>query len=78
MIRVQFNGDNVMYAADFQVASGTVQLTGKEIPRNTAGFKVYRLNGEFLGDYSDYTEIVREIENGLQFSLRHSNRKDIK
>ena len=71
MIRVQFNGDKAMYAADFKTISpNTVQLTGKNIPRKTTGFKVYRLNGAFLGDYSDYTEIVGEVENGLQFGRK--------
>ena len=70
MIRVQFNGDNAMYTADFRnVSPNTVQLTGN-IPRKTSGFKVHRLNGDFLGDYSEYTEIVGEVENGLQFGKK--------
>ena len=71
MLRVQFNSSKSMYQADFErISSSTVQLTGKEIPRNTSGFKVFRLNGDFLGDYSDYTEITAEVENGLQFGKR--------
>lgn len=68
MIRVQFNGNKSMQQADFKtISSSVVQLTGKKIPRNTNGFKVYRLNGDFLGDYSDYTNIVKEVEGGYQF-----------
>ncbi len=71
MIRVQFNNSKSMYQADFKsISPDTVQLTGKKIPRITTGFKVYRLNGEFLGDYSDYTEIVGEVKNGLQFGRK--------
>lgn len=71
MIRVQFNGDKSMYTADFKTVSpDVIQLTGKKIPRNTSGFKVHRLNGAFLGDYTDYTEIVGEVENGLQFGRK--------
>ena len=70
MIRVQFKGDNQMYTAEFKsISSNVVQLTGN-IPRKTSGFKVHRLNGDFLGDYSEYTEIVGEVENGLQFGKK--------
>ena len=70
MVRVQFKGDNRMYTAEFKsISSNIVQLTGK-IPRNTSGFRVHRLNGDFLGDYSDDTEIVKEVENGLQFGKK--------
>lgn len=68
MLRVQFNNSKSMYQANFErISPDAVQLTGKKIPRNTSGFKVYRLNGSFLGDYSDYTEIVGEVKDGLQF-----------
>ncbi len=68
MIRVQFNDKKSMQQVDFKIISSTVvQLVGKNIPKSTNGFKTYRLNGNFLGDYSDYTEIVAEIESGLQF-----------
>lgn len=71
MLRVQFNNSKSRIQADFKTISpGIVQLTGKNIPRNTTGFKVHRLNGDFLGDYSDYTEIVKEVENGLQFGKK--------
>ena len=70
MVRVQFKGDNRMYTAEFKsISSNVVQLTGN-IPRNTSGFRVHRLNGDFLGDYSDYTEIVGEVKNGLQFGKK--------
>ena len=68
MLRVQFNDKNSMQQVEFKTISpSVVQLTGKKVLRDTSGFKVYRLNGEFLGDYSEYTEIVAEVENGLQY-----------
>lgn len=71
MIRVQFNKTNSMYQVDFKIISpSVVQLTGKKVPKNQNGFKAYRLNGDFHGDYSDYTEIVKEVENGLQFGKK--------
>jgi hypothetical protein len=70
MIRVQFNGKNNMLQAEFKaISSDVVQLTG-EIPECTDGFKVYRQNGAFLGDYSAYTKIVGRAENGLQFGKK--------
>ena len=71
MVRVQFNGKNSMQQVNFSMPSpDIVQLTGKKIPRCTEGFKVYRMNGDFLGDYSEYTKIIKEVENGLQFGKK--------
>ena len=68
MLRVQFNDKKSMQQVDFKTISPTVvQLTGKKVPKDTSGFKVYRLNGDFLGDYSDYTVIVKEVPGGLQY-----------
>lgn len=69
MLRVQFNGQKSMRQVEFKtISADVVQLTGKKIPKCTEGFKVYRTNGDFLGDYSEYTEIVKEVKNGLQFA----------
>lgn len=71
MIRIQFNNSKAMYPVNFKTISpGIVELTGKKVPRNTSGFKAHRLIGDFLGDYSDYTEIVGEVENSLQFGKK--------
>lgn len=68
MLRVQFNDQKTMQNVEFkQISPSVVQLTGQKVLRNTSGFKMYRLNGDFLGDYSEYTEIVAKVENGLQF-----------
>lgn len=68
MLRVRFNDSKSMIEADFKMISeDVVQLTGKKVKPNTSGFKTYRLNGVMLGDYSEYTKIVAEVENGLQF-----------
>lgn len=71
MLRVQFNNLKSMQEINFkQISANVVQLTGKKVKKNTSGFKIYRLNGKLLGDYSEYTEIVAEVENGLQFSRK--------
>lgn len=57
-----------MIEADFKMVSeDVVQLTGKKVKPNTSGFKTYRLNGVLLGDYSDYTKIIKEEEGCVQF-----------
>ena len=71
MIRVQFNNSKSMYSVDFKIISpSVVQLTGKKVPRDENGFVAYRLNGDFLGDYSEYTKIVKEVKDGFQFGKK--------
>lgn len=70
MLRVQFNDKKSMQQAEFeQISPAVVQLTGENIQKSEAGFKVYRLNGDLLGDYSDFTEIVGEVDGGFQFGM---------
>lgn len=71
MLRVRFNDKNSMQEVEFKkISDSVVQLTGKKVLKSTKGFKMYRLNGAFLGDYSEYTEIVAEVENGLQYGKK--------
>ena len=65
MIRVQFNKKPSFYDVEFKLQSAdSVVLTGKKFPKKVdAGFMAYRLNGDILGDYSEYTE-VEVIEGG--------------
>jgi len=68
MLRIQFNNKKTMQTADFaMVSDSVVQLTGEKITANTSGFKTYRLNGDFLGDYSEYTKIIDEKPGCVQF-----------
>lgn len=68
MIRIQFNNSKSMLTAEFtMISKDIVQLEGKKIKANRSGFKAYRLNGKLLGDYSDYTEIIKEEEGCVQF-----------
>lgn len=68
MIRIQFNNSKSMLTANFTLISDdVVQLAGEKIKPNKSGFKAYRLNGIFLGDYSDFTEIIKEEEGCVQF-----------
>lgn len=67
MLRVQFNDKKSRQNVEFQMLSdSSVQLTGSKLKENTSGFKVYRLNGDFLGDYSEFTK-CKKVTDGLVF-----------
>ena len=36
--------------------------------KNNSGFKTYRMSGEQLGDFSDYTTTYRLLDNEVQYS----------
>lgn len=67
MIRIQFQNKKSFYDAEFtMINENTVKLTGNKLKINNSGFKAYRLNGDFLGDYSEYTKCM-ETEDGFIF-----------
>lgn len=69
MIRVKYNDSAKMIDAEFKLLSEeAVQLTGKKVEANTSGFVAYRLNGDFLGDYSEYTKVVKAEKGMVQLS----------
>lgn len=55
LIRVKFNNKPTFYDVSFELLSNKIKLTGDKLIENVSGFKAYRLNGDELGDYSDYT-----------------------
>lgn len=78
MLRVQFNNQKTMHQAEFKaISDDVVQLTGKKIPKNTSGFKVYRLNGDFLGDYSEYTKVCEAGTNYIKFGRKDVTCEDL-
>ena len=67
MLRVQFNNQKSFRDVEFNRISDTsVKLIGRKLSENTSGFKVYRLNGDFLGDYSEYTKCTK-ADDGFVF-----------
>lgn len=67
MIRIMFNGSPSAYSMDFSFSGERVILQGKKFPKKlNTGFKAYRLNGDFLGDYSAYV-ISEPIDGGYAF-----------
>ena len=69
MIKVLFNGSKKEYEVAFHKNSDHVcTLTGNKIPQSKKGFLTFRMSGEQLGDWSDYTTVYRILEDGVQFS----------
>lgn len=61
MIRVKFNNKPTYYDVSFELLSESkIKLTGDKLKENRSGFKTYRLSGDELGDYSDYTVCKKE------------------
>lgn len=68
MIRVQFNNKKSMQEVDFDMLSETsVKMSGRKLKANTSGFKVFRRNGDLLGDYSDYTKCTKTQDDAYIF-----------
>lgn len=69
MLRVIFNDLEENYTAEFStVSENVVQLKG-DIPQDTSGFFLSRIDKTDRWDYSDYKTIYRVPENGvIQFS----------
>lgn len=67
MIRVQFQNKKSFYDVEFDtVSDDVVKLSGEKLKRNKSGFNAFRLNGDFLGDYTDYTKCTK-AEDGFLF-----------
>ena len=68
MIRIQFNNQKCFMDVSFKLLSDTSILISseKEMRENNSGFKAYRLNGNMLGDYSDYKK-CKKTKQGLVF-----------
>lgn len=68
MLKMKYIGDKKFHQVDFRnISSNITQLIG-DIPVKTNGFQMFKLNGSYLGDYSAYTTVYREIDGGVQFS----------
>lgn len=72
MIRIQFNDSPKFLDAHFCIEDDIVTLIGEKVVPNTSGFKTYHLNGAFLGDYSDFTEVVEAETKGIVKFGRHA------
>ena len=66
MIKIKYNNQETFEEVTFSKAGDIVSLKGTT--ENNSGFKTYRLSGEQLGDFSDYTTTYRVLGDEVQYS----------
>lgn len=67
MIKIKYNNENIFHEVKFSRNNNTVTLRGiTEI--NTNGFKTYRLTGQQLGDFSEFTTVYKVEGNSVIYS----------
>ena len=66
MIKIKYNNSNIFEEVTLSKTDNIVSLKGTT--ENNSGFKTYRLSGEQLGDFSDYTTTYRILDDCVQYS----------
>ena len=66
MIKIKYNNQENFEEVTFSKTDNIVSLKGTK--ENNSGFKTYRLSGEQLGDFSDYTTTYRLLDDEVQYS----------
>ena len=66
MIKIKYNNKKSFEEVTFSKMGNIVTLKGAT--ENNSGFKTYRMNGEQLGDFSDYTTTYRLLDGEVQYS----------
>ena len=66
MIKIKYNNRENFEEITFSKVGNIVSLKGTK--ENNSGFKTYRLSGEQLGDFSDYTTTYRLLDDEVQYS----------
>lgn len=67
MLALKYLNDTEIYEVGFDKADHVVTIKGN-IPAKTDGFTLSRIGYEDEWDYSQFTTIYRELEDGVQFS----------
>lgn len=68
MLEMKYIGEDTVHQVSFRNLSNHIcELTG-DFPAQTAGFTLSRIGKDDYWDYSSYTTIYRQLENGVQFS----------
>lgn len=67
MIKIKFNSNKILKEVEFSKYGNVVTLKGIA-EENTSGFCTYRLSGEQLGDFSDFTTIYDKGDDYVMFS----------
>ena len=66
MIKIKYNNSNIFEEVIFSKVGNIVSLKGTK--ENNTGFTTYRMSGEQLGDFSDYTTPYRILDDEVQYS----------
>ena len=67
MIKIKYNNSNVFEEVTFtRISNNIVSLKGTK--ENNSGFNTYKMDGEQLGDFSDYTTTYRLLDDEVQYS----------
>ena len=67
MIKIKFNDKENFEEVEFSRNENIITLKGlTEV--NNSGFKTYRMSGEQLGDFSDYTTTYHVLDDEVQYS----------
>ena len=66
MIKIKYNNQENFEEVTFSKIGNIVSLKGAT--ENSSGFKTYRLTGEQLGDFSDFTTTYRLLDDEVQYS----------
>ena len=75
MIKIKFKNKDIFHDVEFSRAEHTATLKGIT-EENTSGFFTYRLSGEQLGDFSDFTTIYDKGDDYIVFSNDGSVKPD--
>ena len=67
MIKIKYNDSDIFHEVEFSRTEHTVILKGITEP-NTSGFCTYRISGEQLGDFSNFTTVFRVENNSITYS----------
>ena len=67
MIKIKFNDSDIFHEVEFSRTENTVTLKGIN-QVNISGFTTYRMSGEQLGDFSDFTTVYRVDEKSVTYS----------
>lgn len=68
MLEMKYIGEDTVYQVSFRnLSSHVCELIG-DFPAQAKGFALSRIGKDDHWDYSSYTTIYRQLENGAQFS----------
>lgn len=68
MLELIYNGSEVKFEVSFRTISEHVCEVVGNVPHATTGFTLSRIGKQDGWDYSRYTTIFRELDNGVQYS----------